>query len=222
MIRISLQRRPGEVIRALRQARGLTGADLARRVGTTKETIHKIETGRTRRSSVLPEIARELGVSVEEISPEIANGPSAETVDRALGRTMGFARGAGGIPLYSAGDAGEGNIFIRFEPIDFFRRPAPLMHVQGAYALLVDGSTMVPALEPSDVALVNPRLFPRKGMNILLLQDGEEQVRGTLKRYEGQSSRHWRASQWQPQRTIEFEKADWPRIHSVIGKYAWR
>src|SRR3954467_9500793 len=137
------QRTPGEVIRALRRAKGLTGADLARRIGTTKETIHKIETGRTRQSSVLPEIARELGVSVSEISSEASvPQPDGEVAARAT-RTTGFLRGGEGIPLYSSGEGADSTLLIRFEAIDFLRRPAPLMHVQGAYALLVDGSSMV-------------------------------------------------------------------------------
>jgi transcriptional regulator with XRE-family HTH domain len=51
---------PGAIIRSARQKKGLTGADLGRLVGTSKETIHKIEKGLTRNSSALPEIARVL------------------------------------------------------------------------------------------------------------------------------------------------------------------
>src|SRR4051812_32806312 len=129
----SPQRSPGEIIRALRQAQGLTGADLARKVGTTKETIHKIETGRTRQSSVLPEIARELGVSVAEISFDGAAPRDATAVVPGPTRTTGFVRGGEGIPLYSAGESTDNTLLIAFEPIDFLRRSAPLMHVQGAY-----------------------------------------------------------------------------------------
>jgi hypothetical protein len=108
---------------------------------------------------------------LEEISSEREAGTDG---DRKSARTAGVARTGAGIPLYSGGKGAEATILVAFEPIDFLRRPAPLMYVQGAYALLVDGSSMVPALEPGDVALVNPRLFPRKGANVLFLQEGEE------------------------------------------------
>jgi hypothetical protein len=45
--------------------------------------------------------------------------------------------------------------------------------VRGAYALLVDRSAMVPALEPGDTALINPPLFPRENMTALFLTDGD-------------------------------------------------
>ena len=106
--------------------------------------------------------------------------------------------------------------------IDYLRRPAPLMHVQGAYAVLVDGSAMVPALEPGDTALVNPRLFPRKNMTVLFLGEGEESARGAFRRYEGQNERMWRVFQWQPQRSGTLERAEWPRVHAILGKYNWR
>ena len=102
-----------------------------------------------------------------------------------------------GIPLYPCAERAEG-MLVNFEPIDFLKRPAPLMHVQGAYAVLGDGSAMVPALEPGDTALINPRLFPRKNMSALFLEASEESVRGAFRRYEGQSERVWRVSNGNP------------------------
>jgi transcriptional regulator with XRE-family HTH domain len=212
----------GELIRSLRTARGITGAELARKIGTTKETIHKIEKGLTLQSGVLPDIARELGVPIEELLTSVTTPKGSMDVERTRARTAGFARVGEGIPLYSSVEGAEGTIWIVFEAIDYLRRPAPLMHVQGAYALLVDGNSMVPALEPGDIALVNPRLFPRKGMNTFFLQDGQERVKGSLKRYEGQSDRVWRAFQWQPNKAVTYEKTEWPIVHSVVGKYGWR
>ena len=69
-------------------------------------------------------------------------------------------------------------MLVNFEPIDFLKRPAPLMHVQGAYAVLVNENAMVPALEPGDTALINPRLFPRKNMSALFLEASEEHAGG--------------------------------------------
>jgi hypothetical protein len=88
--------------------------------------------------------------------------------------------------------------------------------------VLVDGSAMVPALEPGDTALVNPRLFPRKNMTALFLGEGEESARGAFRRYEGQNERMWRVFQWQPQRSGTLERAEWPRVHAILGKYSWR
>jgi len=47
-------------------------------------------------------------------------------------------------------------------------------------------------------------LFPRKGANVLFLQEGEEQTRASLKRYEEPTDRIWRAFQWQPQKALTY------------------
>lgn len=52
----------GEQIKRARDARGLSQADLARAVGVEPPTIGKIESGRTRRSRVMPEIEQYLGL----------------------------------------------------------------------------------------------------------------------------------------------------------------
>jgi transcriptional regulator with XRE-family HTH domain len=212
---------PGAIIRSARQKKGLTGADLGRLVGTSKETIHKIEKGLTRNSSVLPEIARVLELPLSAFAGQPGSTKGHDD-NEARTRPLGFVTAGSGIPLYPCAERAEGMVLVNFEPIDFLKRPAPLMHVQGAYAVLVDGSAMVPALEPGDTALINPRLFPRKNMSGLFLEASEESVRGAFRRYEGQSERVWRVFQWQPQRSGTLERSEWPRVHAVVGKYSWR
>jgi transcriptional regulator with XRE-family HTH domain len=217
-------RHPGEVVEALRLAKGWSRAELGRRVNTSKQTIEKIETGLTRQSSLLPEVARELGVTLDAIMKPFAGKPGAgaEAAEPAPSRAAGFAAPSQGIPVFGCALGAGGALVVTFEPIDYLRRPGPLMHVQGAYALLADGSAMVPAIEPGDLALLNPRLFPRRGMNALFLQEGEEAATAVLKRYEGQTDRHWKVFQWQPSKQMTLEKEAWPRVHAVVGKYSWR
>jgi hypothetical protein len=54
------------------------------------------------------------------------------------------------------------------------------------------------------------------------LREGRNSARGAFRRYEGQSERVWRVFQWQPQRSGTLERAEWPRVHAVVGKYSWR
>lgn len=49
----------GARVRSLREARGLTRTDLARKSGVTKDTIRSIETGRTRTNIVTAEALAE-------------------------------------------------------------------------------------------------------------------------------------------------------------------
>lgn len=52
----------GERIRAARESRGWSQADLARRVGVSQPAIKKIEAGETVKSRYLPEVFRALGI----------------------------------------------------------------------------------------------------------------------------------------------------------------
>ena len=52
----------GKTVRSAREARGWSQEVLAERVGTTQSTIDRIESGLTRRSRVLPEVAAILGL----------------------------------------------------------------------------------------------------------------------------------------------------------------
>src|SRR4051794_164988 len=79
----------GEIIRNARQKKGLTGADLGRLIGTSKETIHKIEKGLTRNSSVLPEIARVLELPLSAVAAP-GGSATAQTADAARTRPLGF------------------------------------------------------------------------------------------------------------------------------------
>ena len=49
----------GARVRSLREARGLTRTDLARKSGVTKDTIRSIETGRTRTNIITAEALAE-------------------------------------------------------------------------------------------------------------------------------------------------------------------
>ena len=213
----------GDRIRRLRLDKGWSMAELARCVNTSKQTIDKIERGESLKSRYLPEIARELGVSLEEINPKFADGaqPSPPVRSRRADRASDPAI-VRDLPVYGCAEASDGTILITFQPIDYLRRPTPLLHVEDAYAVLMDGSTMVPALEPGDLALINPRLFPRRGMSALFLGPEDQSVRAMARRYEGQNERNWKVFQWQPSRQLTIDKKDWPRVHTVVGKYCWR
>src|SRR5215472_547513 len=55
------------IIKKARALKGISQPELARRVGTTQQTIDKIEQGKVRRSSFLAAIALELGVPLDRV-----------------------------------------------------------------------------------------------------------------------------------------------------------
>src|SRR6266481_1184588 len=58
----------------LRTARGLSQQELAKMIGVRQNTIAAIETGATTRTKYLADIARALGVSVDELDPPPGTG----------------------------------------------------------------------------------------------------------------------------------------------------
>lgn len=65
-------------LKALTSARGMSQAELARRVGMSQQSLWKVFEGRTRSSRYLYEIARELGTSPQYLTGD-AESPDAET-----------------------------------------------------------------------------------------------------------------------------------------------
>lgn len=57
----------GKRIETLRNQLGMSQSELAKRVKTTQNTIHKIESGETKRSGFIPVIAEQLGCTTEEL-----------------------------------------------------------------------------------------------------------------------------------------------------------
>src|SRR5215470_5293591 len=62
----------GEKIRVRREALGMSQSDLARAVGISQATLHKIEAGQTVRSRYLPNIAARLGIPLTDLDPSLA------------------------------------------------------------------------------------------------------------------------------------------------------
>ncbi|WP_177232455.1 helix-turn-helix domain-containing protein [Methylobacterium gossipiicola] len=59
----------GEKVRRAREAMGWSQEYLAAKVGTTQSTIDRIESGLTRRSRVLPDVAKVLDLNIPKFSP---------------------------------------------------------------------------------------------------------------------------------------------------------
>src|SRR5579862_3565270 len=103
----------GAEIRAAREARGMSQAQLAAAVGVSQPAIRKIEAGQTKRSKYLPDIERVL-----------APGPGAPM--GVAEPVSGFRWGPPGendLPVFAAVEGGEGALVVSTEPIDWVQRP---------------------------------------------------------------------------------------------------
>jgi phage repressor protein C with HTH and peptisase S24 domain len=203
-------------IRAAREARGLSQAELAARVGTSQQTIDKIERGEVVHSRYLSRIREQLAI---EENPT-------HHVPEAIPAAVPLV-GVRDLPVFGSVEGGGGAVIVSSEPVDFVRRPAPLAQVKDGYAILVSGESMVPAFEPGDTVLVHPHLPPVRDCDVVLYgRDRDDNEVVTIKRLVRSSTKEWYLRQWNPpaggKPEFTLPRKDWPKCHRIVGKYSRR
>jgi transcriptional regulator with XRE-family HTH domain len=126
--------------------------------------------------------------------------------------------------LYAAAEGGSGEMVVSADAIDLVPRPWYMREVRDGFAVLVVGESMIPAFEPGDMAVVNPRLPPMRGKDMILVGDEQEGgFRASIKRLESWDAKHWYLRQFNPPRgqkpELTWAKKDWPKALRVVGKY---
>lgn len=208
----------GAAIRAAREAKGLSQAQLARAIGIKQQSLDSVENGKTAKSKYLPEIVAELGLKPEDVG-----------LPKELPSTQGWIPGpqimqAGrDFPIYASVEGGPGEIVRSNDPVDWYPRPAPVAHVREAYGLYVVGESMVPEFDPGDIALVNPFLPPMPGKPCIFYTERHGEGRGTIKRFLRLAGGQWHVYQHNPPRGMAKEftlsTKEWGICHRVLGKY---
>jgi transcriptional regulator with XRE-family HTH domain len=204
----------GKNIARLREERGLSQAQLAKAIDVkSQNTVAAIESGKTQKSKHLHDIARVLKVSITDIDPqsEVTESPILSASDLVGDRDL---------KVFASAEAGDGALVLTNEPVDMVRRPEPLANVRKGYGVIAVGESMVPAVRPGDVLLVNPHLPPRAEDVCLFIFDHEGEFRATIKEYCSQSPDAWKVKRYKPEeKTFTLRKKDWPKCHVVVGKY---
>lgn len=199
-----------------RRERGLSQEELARRVGVRQNTIAAIESGLTKKSKYLPDIARVLEVPLFDLDA----GEGAHRTPTIPGADLVGARD---LPLYATVEAGEGAVVMSSDPVDEVRRPAPLATVKGAYGVIVSGESMVPALRPGDTALIHPHLPPKVEDICLFISEKNGEFVATIKEYVGQTKEHWKVKRYKPEeKEFTLRKSEWQTCHVSVGRYSRR
>lgn len=125
------------------------------------------------------------------------------------------------MPVYSAAMGGEGHLIVSFDQIDEIKRPAELENVKGGYGLLIKGTSMVPAINEGDMALVNPHLPPLRGANVILYHTPPEggDSEAMVKQLVNWTDREWLLKQWNPMNEFKEFRLEWPVCHRMVGIY---
>lgn len=211
---------PGERIRAAREARRWSAADLARHSGVSEVLIQKIERGQTRHSKFLPRIAKELSLDIATLDLGLA-GAQAEEDPIPERRLLAPGRD---LPVHAAAEGGPGQIIVSSDPVDFMARPMPLLNTSGAYGLLVVGTSMEPEYRQGDTALINPNLPVIGGEVYIFYAEREGEARATIKHLRRSTVDTWLVLQHNPPdgdvKEFTLSRKEWQWAHRVIGKYS--
>lgn len=201
-----------------RTAKGWSQADLATKIGVRQNTVASIETGATIRTKYLADLARVLGVTVDELDPPAggAGAPAQPLAPPSL-------YGARDFPVYASAEGGPGEIIRSTEPIDWVPRPAPAQ-TPDAYCILISGESMSPEFRPGDSAIVNPRLPIIGGEVYVFFRELQGEARATIKQLRRQSADSWLVSQHNPppgqKADFSLPRREWQWAHRVVGKYS--
>jgi phage repressor protein C with HTH and peptisase S24 domain len=201
-------------------------AALADLVGTTRQQIHKLESG-DRRLSIdwLLKLAPALGVEPKDLLPS-EQAPSfgglaepSHGIPRARGirpdRQADRPDPRDVIPIRSAGRGGDGQtMFLGDGPIGFTRRPSSLQEVRDAYAIYMVGDSMSPRYEPGWLLHVNPYKPPKAGRDVVvtLADDGV-----LVKTYRGYDGPTLVLEQLNPPGEIRLDRAAVRDVHLIVG-----
>ena len=136
---------------------------------------------------------------------------------------MGSLRAAdrADLPVYASAEGGGGAIIITSEPIDFVRRPEPLLSVRDGYGCYVIGDSMSPAYEQGDLLLVHPGRPVRPGDDCVFVRDqGDGTQQALVKRLLRITPEKWRVRQFNPAKDFDLDRGHWQKAQLIVGKYS--
>jgi transcriptional regulator with XRE-family HTH domain len=208
----------GNAIRHKREALGWSQTFLGSLVGTTQQTVDRIERGQTTHSRALGPILAHLGMNLESglnssgapvddieaaIAPTIWRDMDPKTQNRLL-KVFGMQSGAE--PLASA------------KPVNFIERPYPLLNVDGAYGIVVEGIDMMPVFRPGDVILVNPHVPAWVNNDVYLPQSESDaaKIRTIVRVDENEVA----VCSWNPKRESRLDPPQFGKAQVIVGKFS--
>jgi transcriptional regulator with XRE-family HTH domain len=208
------------IIKSARAIKGLSQSELARRVGTSQQTIDKIETGTVQRSSYMAAIAVELGVPLDRVMRVPQKTGSVEIPGHV------FVTDDRDLPIYGVAQGENGAQVLSLSPVEYVLRPQPLARVRDAYSVIIADDLMAPEAGSGDIAFVNPHIPPRGGDTCVFRSSGEGGARFGLKRLRKVTEKDWQVSEWSgadgARHDFILKRAEWPIAHVTVGYFKRR
>jgi len=196
---------------------GLNGAQLARLVDCQPPEISRLVSGARK---ITPAWARRLaphlGVDPADLIFEASTPAASEGIYKPPPQFFGPRD----LPVFAAVEGGTGDLEVSTEPVELVPRPWYLGEVRDGFAVIVTGESMVPAYNPGDMAIVNPRLpFMRDKVHIFTAEATNTHYMATIKHLVAVTPKVWKVEQYNPRKTIELPRDIWTHARRVVGKY---
>lgn len=186
-----------ERIRARLDALGLRPATAARAAGLHPDYLRNILEGKSLspRADKLAQLARVLQCDLpyllgQDPAPRYAPAGSIHRLLREDPMPFGHAAMPGAsdeeMPVYASREPTPTGFIVDWQPVEYVRRPAPLMRVRDAFGLYMIGTAMSPKYEPGDLLLIHPARPPAARDHVVALSGtGPGPVSAVVGRYLG-------------------------------------
>jgi phage repressor protein C with HTH and peptisase S24 domain len=189
-------------------------------------TIRMIRLGKSEnpRGDTLRKIARVLQVSEQWLLT--GEGPSAPSTPRSEIRPAEVPYTPPGtlprdLPVLgtvAGAELGKGAFQLTNDVVDYVRRPPGLIGAKDAYALYVEGESMVPRFEPGELVFVHPHRKVLGNDYVVIQEPGPDNgPRGFIKQFVKQTPTMLKTRQFNPAQNIDFPLRPGLVWHKVLS-----
>lgn len=221
MLRIKDNTFPPNSIKALRQQNGMTLEKLGEAIGTDASTVRKLENSLMRVTDKwLEPLMEALDATADEILRDPEKPRSSGEVRSAEIAAPRREEMRSDLPVRgtAAGSHLGGSFQLETAIVDYVRRPPALLGAMNAYALYVEGTSMIPEHRPGDLRFVHPDRPPRLGDSVVVQvqnhskAETEAVIGHLLKRTEKAIV----IGKLNPEATVELKRETVKSIHKIL------
>lgn len=207
----------GKNLRLKRLSKGLKLEQVAQAIGLSTSQISRIERGERQPRQI--DVDKMLGLYGQATKSETdLPGKSKSEISAPFAIPEESEQR---MPILGVANGGpDGQLIFESEPIEFARTPDYLIGVRGAYAVYVQGESMVPRFKPGERLDIHPHKPARRGDDVVvqLFPETEEgPLEGYVKEYVTKTPTTLVLRQYNPVKEIEIDLRRVKAIHVVEG-----
>lgn len=159
----------------------------------------------------------------EGVPPKLGEAKPQPNVDIRSIRTEGLVGDTKDLPIYSCAQGGPTGMTITFEPIEYVKRPEPLMDVKGGFGMYVVGESMEPVYRQGDMLLVHPHKPVGRGDDVLVVKsDGNGQHDAMVKTLVSMDDKRVKVKQYKPAQEFDIPREEIHGVYLIVGNYRRR